>query len=157
MNQTRDDQVTTQPFRKYFTLSEANKALPLVRAIASDLAELSRDVIERRQRIDMLSFGRDVTAHDPYTEELAEVERELEQDEDRLRALVQELRDLGVEAKNPTVGLVDFPCLLDGRVVLLCWQLSEPEVLFWHELEAGFAGRQPVGTLQSHGMPTSLN
>ncbi len=153
MSYTRDD----HPFKKLFTLEEANAALPLVKAIAADLLELSRDVIERRQRLDMLSFGRDVSAEDPYTEELAEVERELEQDAQQLAEYVAELREIGVEPKNPTMGLVDFPCDLNGRIVLLCWKLDEDSVEHWHELDAGFAGRQSVlGTFPTREKTGSL-
>jgi hypothetical protein len=129
----------------------------LVKAIVSDLSDLSRDVIERRQRLDMLSFGRDVSASDPYTEELAQMERELDNDDERLTELVAELRELGVEPKNPTMGLVDFPCDLDGRIVLLCWKLGEDRVEFWHELDAGFNGRQSThGTFFGREKTSSL-
>jgi hypothetical protein len=130
--------------KKFFTPEEANAALPLVRAIAQDLADLSKDVIDRRERLARLTEGRDSTASDPYTEELAEIERELEGDTQRLYGFVQELRDLGVEPKNGPEGLVDFPCMMDGREVYLCWKLGEPEVLFWHDLDSGFAGRQSL-------------
>ena len=62
----------------------------------------------------------------------------------RLREYVEELRALGVEPKSGTEGLVDFPALLNGRKVYLCWKLGESRVLFWHDLEAGYVGRQPV-------------
>ena len=129
--------------RRLFTLEEANAALPLVRAIAADMSELAREVVERRQRLASLQAFRR-KGSDVYSEELAVVESELEGDMARLHEYVEELGELGVEAKNGVEGLVDFPCELDGRVVYLCWKLEEPEVLYWHELEAGFAGRQPL-------------
>lgn len=130
--------------RKLFTLEEANATLPLVRAIVTDLARLSRDVMERRERVSLLRGSRDPDSHDPYSEELAQIEDELAKDGRELQAYVEELRQLGVEPKNGIEGIVDFPSLMDGRVVYLCWHLGEPEVLYWHELEAGFAGRQPL-------------
>lgn len=129
---------------KLFTIEKANAALPLVRAICEDLAALSRDVVERRERLAMLRSGRQADQRDAYSEELAQIEEELEKELERLQGYVDELRELGVEPKNPLEGLVDFPCQMDGRVVYLCWKLGEPEVLFWHEIEAGFAGRQPL-------------
>ena len=129
---------------RIFTLEQANAMLPLVRAIAKDLAELSRDVIERRERLNALLAGRGQQSRDVYSEELAQIEDELGKDGDRLREYVRELEELGVELKNPPEGLVDFRCLMDGRVVYLCWKLDEPEIKHWHELEAGFAGRQPL-------------
>jgi len=138
---------------KLFTVEQANAALPLVRAITADLVELSREVTERRERLALLSGGRDATAKDPYSEELAQIEEELAKDSEQLRAYVDELRELGVEPKSGPEGLVDFPCLMDGRIVFLCWKFSEPEVMYWHELEAGFAGRRSLvaGSMAQEG------
>jgi hypothetical protein len=72
------------------------------------------------------------------------MEADLERDTLRLQGYVEELRDLGVEPKGAIEGLVDFPAQIDGRLVYLCWKLGEPEVLYWHEIDAGFAGRQPL-------------
>jgi len=128
---------------KIFTVEDANRSLPLVRAIVTDLVRLSQEVIERRQRLVHLTAGRNRVAGDPYGEELAHIEQELEKDALQLQEYVEELRQLGVEPKGPE-GLVDFPTLMDDRLVYLCWKLGEPEVLYWHELDAGFAGRQPL-------------
>src|SRR5690606_33781477 len=81
---------------------------------------------------------------DIYADELRQIEEELEKDTQRLHEYVEELRQLGVEPKNGPMGLVDFPAMMDGRPVYLCWQLGEPEVMYWHDLEAGFAGRQSL-------------
>lgn len=130
--------------RKLFTVEQANAALPLVRAIATDLANLSREVLERRDRIAMLRGNRDKDARNPYLDELAQAEEELQKDCDRLQEYASELEELGVDLKNGLEGLLDFPAKMDGRYVYLCWKLGEPEVLFWHDLEAGYAGRQPL-------------
>lgn len=129
---------------RLFTIDQANAMLPLVRAITSDLASLAKDVVERRHRLAMLTTGRDLKRGDPYSDELSQMESDLERDATRLQEYVEELRHLGVEPKGAVEGLVDFPCELDGRVVLLCWKLGEPEVLYWHDLDTGFAGRQPL-------------
>jgi hypothetical protein len=130
--------------RKYFTAERANAMLPLVRAIVKDLAELSRDVVDRRDRLAHLLAGRNGQSTDVYSEELMQIEEELEKDGRRLRDYVEELTKLGLEPKNGQEGLVDFPTLIDGREAYLCWKLDEPEVLYWHEMDAGFAGRQPL-------------
>jgi hypothetical protein len=129
---------------RLFTVEQANAMLPLVRAITQDLAELATHVVERRQRLESLTAGRQLSPSDPYAAELVEVEKELARDHARLREYVAELRELGVEAKGALEGLVDFPTEIDGRPALLCWKLGEPEILFWHDLESGFAGRQPL-------------
>jgi hypothetical protein len=130
---------------KFFTPAEANATLPLVRAIVSDLVDLSRDLAERRQRLSLLLAGKSKTARDPYHEELVQTQKDMDRDIVRLREYVEELKALGVEPKSGTEGLVDFPAILSGRPVYLCWKFDEPRVLYWHDLEAGFAGRQPLG------------
>jgi hypothetical protein len=129
---------------RLFTIDQANATLPLVRAITSDLANLAKDVVERRHRLALLTSGRDLKPGDPYSDELAQMESDLERDAIRLQGYVDELRELGVEPKGAVEGLVDFPCLMEGKLVLLCWRLGEPEVLYWHDLDSGFAGRQPL-------------
>lgn len=139
--------------RRLFTVEEANAMLPLVRAIVTDLAQLSRDVVDRRERLAHLRASRDARAHDFYTDEVAEIEAELERDTQQLYDYVEELRQLGVEPKNGPEGLVDFPSRMDGRIVYLCWRLGEPEVLYWHDLDAGFAGRQSLTAEVAAGGP----
>jgi len=130
--------------RRSFTPEEANAALPLVRAIVRDLVGLSREVIERRQRVALLLDRHQPDSNSLYREELAQIEDELEKDTRRLQGYVEELRQLGVQPKSVTEGLVDFPTIMDGRKVYLCWKLDEPEVLYWHDPDAGFGGRQPL-------------
>jgi hypothetical protein len=129
---------------KIFSVKEANAALPLVRVIVADLARVSREVMERRHRLSVLLNRRGPEVRDPYAEELAQIQEELDKDVDRLQEFVAELRQLGVEPKSAAEGLVDFPAIIDGRMVYLCWKLGEPEVQFWHETTAGFQGRQPL-------------
>ncbi|MBX3415882.1 MAG: DUF2203 domain-containing protein [Pirellulales bacterium] len=141
---------------KLFTLEEANATLPLVRAIVTDLSRLSRELVDRRERLALLRGSRELEPGDPYSAELAQIEDELEKDRGELQGYIDELRQLGVEPKNGIEGLVDFPCHMDGRVVYLCWRLGEPEVLYWHELDAGFAGRQTL-TADSVASDSSLS
>jgi hypothetical protein len=135
--------VPNRPART-FTVKEANAALPLIRAIVSDLVRLAGDVMDRRQRLSALSGGGIRSSHDPYGAELVQIEEELDKDGLQLQEYVEELRQIGVEPKSATEGLVDFPTLIEGRSAFLCWKLGEPEVAYWHELSAGFRGRQPL-------------
>jgi hypothetical protein len=138
---------------KLFTVEQANAVLPLVRAITADLVQLSREVMERRERVALLSGRRGAATQDMYAQELAQIEEELEKDSEQLQAYVDELRALGVEPKSGPEGLVDFPCSMDDRIVFLCWKLGETEVTHWHELETGYAGRQSLvaGSLAQEG------
>jgi hypothetical protein len=130
--------------KKYFTAAEANATLPLVRAIVRDITALWQELQGRQDRLARLQQPNQKQPSDAYQEELQAIEAELERDEDRLREYVQELAGLGVELKDPGIGLIDFPGRIDGREVYLCWRYGEPEVAYWHELEAGYAGRQKL-------------
>jgi hypothetical protein len=127
--------------RKLFSVEEANKALPLVRAIVGDIVRQYRVVEGLQQRLSTVLTDRRRPSDDLYSEELVQSKNELETEEDKLRTFIEELKNLGVELKSEE-GLCDFRSMMGGREVYLCWRLGEPEVMFWHELDAGFAGRQ---------------
>ncbi len=129
---------------RFFTPTSADRALPLVEAITRDVVVRAREYYDRQQRLDLLLEGRDRESQDPYLEELSQVESELQEQAEVLQGFVDELSELGVELKHPLEGLVDFPAWLDGRQVYLCWKLGEDRVRYWHDAEAGFAGRQPT-------------
>jgi hypothetical protein len=139
--------MTTTARKRFFTVAEANQTLPLVRAIVGDIVALYRDVDERRRRLAEIReargsrTGRETTA---YSEEVERIEEDLEKDIERLRGFVEELEELGVELKDPESGLIDFRSHRHGREVYLCWRHGEDDVAHWHDLDAGFAGRQPL-------------
>jgi hypothetical protein len=139
--------------RRYFTVEEANKTLPLVKAIVTDIVRQFRIVNDLRQRLAAVQSDRRRPATDPYSEEMAQSQAELEAEEEKLATYIDELTKLGVELKGPD-GLCDFYSIMDGREVYLCWRLGEPEVLHWHELNAGVAGRKPL-PLATHAGPRS--
>lgn len=126
---------------KYFTVESANRTLPLVRSIVTDIVEKFRELNELHARLEVLQGSRREALLDAHREEVEDVEREFDKKKTELKTVVDELHGLGVQLKGPE-GLVDFPAMQEGREVYLCWKLGEPEVMFWHELDAGFAGRQ---------------
>ena len=128
--------------RKYFTVEEANKALPLVKMIVGDIVRQNRVVEDLQQRLSRVSKDRRKPSKDMYSEELAQSQAELDTEEQKLRSYIDELKRLGVEFKGPE--LCDFYSIMNGREVFLCWRLGEPQVSHWHDLDAGFSGRQPV-------------
>lgn len=132
--------------RQYFSVASANQRLPLVRAIVSDIVELYPEVRDREERLARITRGRlkDSRPGDPYSEEVEQVREELERDVERLEGFIDELRTLGVDFKDPVMGLVDFPAMRDGKEICLCWKLGEPAVDFWHTVESGFQGRQKL-------------
>jgi hypothetical protein len=132
-------------------VASANQTLPLVRAIVSDIVELYREVREREERLTRITRGRTKESRpdDPYVEEVEQIRQELERDVDRLQGFIDELQELGVEFKDPVMGLVDFPAKRDGKEVYLCWKLGEPRVEFWHTMDSGFQGRQRLADSES--------
>ena len=137
---------TVEKKRRYFTVEEANKALPLVRMIVSDIVRQYRVVEDLQQRLSVVARERRRPSNDFYSEELAQSQAELDAEESKLSTYIEELRRLGVEFKGAD-GLCDFYSIMDGREVFLCWKLGEPDVRFWHDLDAGFAGRRPLPAL----------
>jgi hypothetical protein len=131
------------PGKKYYTTAEANATLPLVRAIVKDITDLARELHERQERLNRLQQGQKRNG-DVYQEEIDHIREAYERGHERMQEFVAELGRLGIELKDYFVGLIDFPCWMGNREVYLCWRLGEPEVGYWHELDAGFAGRQKL-------------
>ena len=137
--------MNTASRKRLFTVEEANQRLPLVRAIVGDIVKLYDDVQERRTRLSHVrQSSSGLKSHTLYSEEVQHIEEELEKDIERLEDYANELEELGVELKDPMMGLVDFRTLFEGREVYLCWRLGEDEITHWHELDAGFQGRQSL-------------
>jgi hypothetical protein len=130
--------------KKYFTVAQANATLPLVRAIVRDITDMYRDLRERQDRLSRVQAQPRGSLGDAYQEELQQIEAALQRDQEKILECEAELNGLGIELKDYRVGLIDFPSLRDGREVYLCWRLGEPDVAYWHELDAGFAGRQKI-------------
>jgi hypothetical protein len=136
--------------KKYFTAAEANAMLPLVRRIVTDITELAVSLRDRHERLTRLGGGDRGVLGDAYQEEMQTLQADLDRAQDQMKEYVQELHGLGVELKDYYTGLVDFPAWMKGHEVYLCWRLGEPEVGHWHELDAGFAGRQKLSAEQVH-------
>jgi hypothetical protein len=124
---------------KVFTLQEANTLLAEVAPKLREIREYYTSVAEYRESAQSAAVsaelgGGGMEGGSKYVRVLYE-----------LGKLTTELHELGVQLKDYTRGLIDFPSMRDGRVVLLCWQLGEgDEIEWWHEVEDGFAGRQPL-------------
>ena len=129
--------------RTRFTVDDANRTLPLVRRIVSDAVRDYWRWQDKVRQYEEVAANRVVDAPSEDAERLEKETAQLARDID---GYVAEIRELGVEIKGFDTGLVDFPGEVDGRPVLLCWQLGEESVLYWHEEDAGYAGRQPLSS-----------
>lgn len=124
---------------KQFSPDQANAALPLVRQIVSDV------VLHQKRLADLVSSYQ-AQRREPGASQIAlnEKRQELAAITAQRDECVAELVDLGVQIKDAATGLVDFPAVLDGAPVLLCWRLGEGRVEFFHTETEGFAGRRPI-------------
>lgn len=129
--------------KKHFTIAEANNMLPLVRSIVQDITELAKSLRERKERLQRAQQG-DASLGTAYHEELEHMQDEFEQERSKMQEFEQELAALGIELKDYFIGLIDFPAMHEGREIYLCWKLGEADVAHWHELDAGFSGRQKL-------------
>ncbi len=124
-----------------FTLQEANELIPRLTELLTKMRTL-RDQLDALRRSRPERPGRSGNGYvDPQRE--ADMRRG-EALAGEVNSLFEEVGGLGCELKGLDEGLVDFPSERDGRLVYLCWKLGEERVAYWHELDAGFAGRQPL-------------
>jgi len=130
---------------KTFTLEEAQSLLPVLESLLKraiedkqSAEEVGSGLSELIRRI-YLSGGMKVDAS-----KVAKLRSEMETYLLRVRESIAEMDSIGVQVKDLEAGLLDFPCRLDDEVVLLCWRMGEPAIEYWHTVEQGFQGRQPV-------------
>ena len=124
---------------KLFTVEEANSLLPNVRPIVREIQRAHRRLVKfesaAKRAAEGAEFGGGGTLDGAqYAQRLIE-----------LSAGAGELEELGIQLKDYSHGLIDFPSMREGRVVLLCWKADEGDNIEWgHDVETGFAGRQPL-------------
>jgi hypothetical protein len=124
-------------FERLFTVEEANALLPTLREILDDIA-VHRDAV-REKAPHMEPILRAAIGNGG-----GKAGSEYGLETYRLYVAVERIRELGVVLKDLDMGLLDFPHEREGRVVFLCWHPPEERVAYWHDLDAGYAGRQPI-------------
>ena len=129
---------------RHFTVAEANVLLERVRPLVEQMVEHRRALgvaLENRDRLGELTGSNGGGFHPRLP---GEVDTAVNEAAEGIKRSVEELTALGVQVKDLDTGLVDFPAWRDGEEVLLCWRLGEDEIAWWHTLDGGFAGRQPL-------------
>ena len=130
---------------KTFTLDEAQALLPVLEALLKRAIDGKKaaESIEGR----MQDLARKIFLSGGLLVDIARVRKQRATLESHLQAAkdsVAEIDAIGVQVKDLDSGLLDFPCEIDGDIVLLCWKLGESSIDFWHTVEDGFRGRQPI-------------
>jgi hypothetical protein len=128
-----------------FTLDEAQDLLPV-------LESLLRTAIEAKQLIEAVEEEFQALSHQVFIRggmslnivHLASRKAQRDKALQRIKDAMAEIDAIGVQVKDLDIGLLDFPCEVDGQVILLCWKLGEKAVTHWHGVSEGFAGRKPV-------------
>lgn len=128
-----------------FTVDEAQDLLPV-------LESLLRSAIESKTLLESVDAELQAIAHKIFVSggmslnmvHLASRKAQREKAVQRLKDTMAEIDAMGVQVKDLDIGLLDFPCEVDGRIVLLCWKLGEKAITHWHGLSEGFAGRKPI-------------
>jgi hypothetical protein len=128
-----------------FTLEEAESLLPV-------LESLLRSAIDGKKLIEQVDAELQEVAHRVFLNggtalnivHLARRKAEREKAVQRIKDSLAEIDSIGVQVKDLDIGLLDFPCAVEGETILLCWKLGEKGISHWHGMSEGFAGRKPV-------------
>jgi hypothetical protein len=128
---------------RYFTREEAEALLPQISVVLRDIQRERAAMGECAEALNKLELRARGNGHDLH-ERIVKLQQEVIQHRQTLRTLITELKHSGCELKDPETGLIDFLSLRDGHEVYLCWRLGEERINYWHDIQAGFAGRQPL-------------
>jgi len=128
-----------------FTLDEAQSLLPVLESLlrtAIGGKKIMEEVEAEMQALNHRIFLNGGTHVDVVA--VARRKAERAKAEQRAKAALAEIDSIGVQVKDLDIGLLDFPCEVEGSVVLLCWRMGEHSITHWHSTSEGFAGRKPI-------------
>jgi len=124
---------------QYFTLQQANEALQTIRPLMDDVQAIRQKILASQPEA---WPAIEKSAGNGGNKALSSIVGEFE----KLDALIHQILDTGVQIKDINIGLLDFSAMRGGREVYLCWQYGEDDIAYWHEVNAGYAGRQPISS-----------
>ena len=150
------DSVRSSRPKRRFTLSDANRSLPLVKRIVGDIVKTHAQAMKLQHELERQVTAAAASKQTGQAGALAlqqsppnvTMQEQLDACMSKLEDFVDELSEIGCELKDYQMGLIDFVGRHEGRDVYLCWKLGEESITHWHELDSGFAGRQPVSKLK---------
>ncbi len=124
---------------RLFTIEEARAALQGIRPLMDEIQAIRAAILEQQPEAWQVVERAAGNGGNRAASRLVK-------DFDRLDRLIHEVQDAGAIFKDINLGLIDFPAVRQGSEVYLCWKYGEPDLMYWHEIDAGFAGRQPIET-----------
>jgi hypothetical protein len=134
---------------RYYSIDEANAAVPEVERILIALRDQREELIARRDRVVELSPEDDTTLVAGVREQVRLLRLSMQGLIDQMQAGVARLVEMDVTLRDIATGLIDFPALVSGRPIWLCWRLGESEIEHWHAHDEGFDSRRPLSDLPS--------
>jgi hypothetical protein len=129
---------------RYFTAEEASELLPAVRRLAQRMVRQRRKLTRALERQEQLRGVIGSNGGGIGPQEAAEAQAQVERAAEGIARAIEAIHELGALVKDVDRGLIDFPALREGEEVLLCWQLGEDEIRYWHGVDEGFAGRREL-------------
>ncbi len=127
----------------YFTREEAESLLPQISIVLLQIQDHRKVMQQKEEELGDLHAQAMGNGHHLHIR-INKLQKELAEHIQTMQELIDELSSFGCELKDPTIGLIDFLSMRNGREVYLCWHLGEERINFWHYLDAGFAGRRPL-------------
>ena len=145
---------------RYYSIDEANAAVPEAERILIALRDQREELIARRDKVVELSPNDDTTLTPGVREQVRLLRLSMQGLIDQMQAGVARLVEMDVTLRDIATGLVDFPALVSGRPIWLCWRLGESDIESWHAHDEGFDSRRPLadlpsGTSQGSGTPAA--
>ena len=141
---------------RYYAIDEANAALPEVERILAALRDQRAELIALRDRVVAAAPPDDETPTPAVAEQIRLLRLGMQGLIDQMQAGVARLVELDITLRDISTGLIDFPALVSGRPIWLCWRLGEDDVAHWHSVDEGFDARRPLSELpmgRSSGSP----
>lgn len=138
--------MSNPPQQRLFTLEEATALLPILEPLLEDL-RMKAAVLQQMQQNIQRTAQQKSSGNGHRLEEEAELRRlrgEADEMGQAVQSALDDIQSFGCEVKDMLIGLLDFRAARASRVVYLCWRLGEAKIAYWHELDTGFAGRQPL-------------
>lgn len=129
---------------RVFTVEEANATLAELRPVAEEMVAHRRNLADAQRRQAELVLRIGSNGGDLVPSDLREAAAAIQREAREIEACVERINDAGVQIKSLEEGLLDFPARRGGEDVLLCWQVGEEEIGYWHGVDEGFAGRKPL-------------
>lgn len=129
--------------RRLFSRDEAEAMLPQVAPLLWQIQRLKQEHDEAQQQLAALEAKGRGNGHG-LDADVSHTRLAIQKAAAQINGLIERVRGMDIEVKDLDLGLIDFPSQIDGRVVYLCWKLGEEHISWWHELDTGYASRQPL-------------